>query len=558
MKNRFFNYVKEYGANSVVFRNFSKILLTFLLATAIPVSAAYILFVNSVKKDSITNGRLETQKASIIAENIFRDMEYLAANILSDSNAKLFFSDKGTALYDTYAQSAADSLLLYSKVNLDLKAVYVYHAYSHKLYSFEGEVDDAKKSEFDWTDACESMTSDYQIELQHSKSGRVISYLFLKRDAVSGGIVIVETDVNTVTKALKDISDVDTEVYIIKNNEAIYQTSAQAPDVIFTLGDEEEKTSGNVFCSARASQYYNLKYAVAMNMIGYSAQLHNAYRLLIILALSLLLFTFIISVILSRDNISYIIWLKELLDKNKKPVILKDNEIKYITERVIGIISDNEKLKKEVESRMSQYDSISIKALSAQISPHFLNNSLNAVNYQLKKECGYGSQASSMLCKLSKLIGYSYITDEILVDMQSEFDFIADYIEFLKIRYGDFESEIILPPSLENARIMKMCLQPFVENSVFHGFSKEKNKIKIECFSSENSVFISVYDNGMGMKNEKIQQILKEVQSGEFSDENIGMKNVFRRLKLVYGNKINIDINSEYGEYTKIILEIKK
>ena len=105
---------------------------------------------------------------------------------------------------------------------------------------------------------------------------------------------------------------------------------------------------------------------------------------------------------------------------------------------------------------------------------------------------------------------------------------------------------------------MKMCLQPFVENSVFHGFSKEKNKIKIECFSSENSVFISVYDNGMGMKNEKIQQILKEVQNGEFSDENIGMKNVFRRLKLVYGNKIDIDINSEYGEYTKIILEIKK
>lgn len=558
MKNRFFNYVKEYGANSVVFRNFSKILLTFLLATAIPVSLSYVLFVKSVKKDAVTNGRLETQKTALITENIFRDMEYLAANILSDSNAKLFFSDKGTALYDTYAQSAADSLLLYSKVNLDLKAVYVYHAYSHKLYSFEGEVDDAKKSEFDWTDACESMTSDYQIELQHSKSGRVISYLFLKRDAVTGGIVIVETDVNTVTKALKDISDVDTEVYIIKNNEAIYQTSAQVPDVIFTLGDEEEKTSGNVFCSARASQYYNLKYAVAMNMIGYSAQLHNAYRLLIILALSLLLFTFIISVILSRDNISYIIWLKELLDKNKKPVILKDNEIKYITERVIGIISDNEKLKKEVESRMSQYDSISIKALSAQISPHFLNNSLNAVNYQLKKECGYGSQASSMLCKLSKLIGYSYITDEILVDMQSEFDFIADYIEFLKIRYGDFESEIILPPSLENARIMKMCLQPFAENSVFHGFSKEKNKIKIECFSSENSVFISVYDNGMGMKNEKIQQILKEVQSGEFSDENIGMKNVFRRLKLVYGNKIDIDINSEYGEYTKIILEIKK
>ena len=71
-------------------------------------------------------------------------------------------------------------------------------------------------------------------------------------------------------------------------------------------------------------------------------------------------------------------------------------------------------------------------------------------------------------------------------------------------------------------------------------------------------MFISVYDNGMGMKNEKIQQILKEVQNGEFSDENIGMKNVFRRLKLVYGNKIDIDINSEYGEYTKIILEIKK
>ncbi len=554
MKNKLYGYADKYGINSIIIRNFTKSLLAFLLAVAIPISIAHIIFINSIKKEAVTNGQIESQKIMITAENLFRDMEYLAVNVFSNEDIRIFFVNRD----EECGENVKNSLLTYSNVNLDFKGVYIYKPNIKEIYNFEGILNEQRKKEINWIDKLDTMKGDYQIEFQRSNNNTIISYVFFKRDPLTGGIVIIEVDSVSITKALKDIANVDSVFYIAKNKDIIYRSTSDDSEgkIIF---DKSENVVDDTFYTTKSSDYYKeLEYIVAIDMHDYKMQMRNAYMFMAIILLSIIVFIIIMAYVISKDNVGYIIWLTELLDKNKKPVGLKDNEIKYITDKVISIVDDNKNLRKEIENRIDEYNKISIRALQAQISPHFFNNSLNAVNYRLKKEFGYGSQTSDMLCKLSKIIGYNYVADKVFVNVKEEFDFIRDYIEFMKVRYGDFESVLYLQEGLEEEKIVKMCLQPFVENSVFHGFSKEKNILKISCTKEENNFVISIFDNGIGIEKESADKILRESENESFTEENIGMKNVFRRLKLIYGEKLDIKIESKRNEFTKIILKIQK
>lgn len=556
MRVRFRRYIDTYGVNSIIIRNFSKICIAFLLAVAIPLSAVHFFFVSYVKKDFVINGKIEAQKPVTVVEGIFRDMEYLAVNIFTNENIQLFCINKG----DAYDEAMKKALLLYSNINLKYKGVYIYKPATKGLYNFEGEVSEEKKKEIGWIDKLEGMKSDYSIELQTSNYDTFISFAFLKKDSVTGGIVIVEIDNAAITKALKDVSDMETVTCIFKNDKPVYKSSKNFADERLFSG-EKEKISGATFYSSVNSEYYDeLKYGVAVNINNYKNRISSTYTLIGVVMFCIFIFTTAMAYIISGDNVGYIIKLMDLLEKNKKPTGLKDNEVKYIADKVISLVNDNEKMKKEIEDKIKEYNSVSVKALQAQISPHFFNNSLNAVNYQLKTEYGYGSKTSEMLCRLSRIIGSNYINEEIFTSLEEEFSYIQDYIEFLKVRYGDFHTEFTIEKGLEKEEIVKMCLQPFVENAVFHGFSKEikeKNVIKIEARKEEDFLVLTIFDNGSGMEEEKIGEILAVTQKSDFGEKNMGMKNVIRRLKLVYADRFDVKIESECGLFTKITLKIQ-
>ena len=219
-----------------------------------------------------------------------------------------------------------------------------------------------------------------------------------------------------------------------------------------------------------------------------------------------------------------------------------------ISELMDSRIQD-EKEKKDLEIQM----------LQAQINPHFLYNTLDSIKWIATMQHSTGivkvvSALSSLLKNMAK--GFNE-----KVTIRQELDFLENYITIEKIRYIElFDVEITVDdPVLYNARIVKLTLQPIVENSIFSGIepSGKPGLIQIHIYAEDQVLYISIRDNGIGISEENIRRLLtdtgrvtKNYMSG------IGLPNVDRRIKLVYGEEYGLKMESEIGSYTCVTVSL--
>lgn len=202
---------------------------------------------------------------------------------------------------------------------------------------------------------------------------------------------------------------------------------------------------------------------------------------------------------------------------------------------------------------------LEIKILQAQINPHFLYNTLDSIKWIATMQHNSGivkvvSALSSLLKNMAK--GFNE-----KVTVKQELDFLDNYITIEKIRYMElFDVEISVDdPALYNARIVKLTLQPLVENSIFSGIepSGKPGLIRIHIFCRDQILCISIHDNGIGMSEEDIARLLTDTSRvTQNYMSGIGLPNVDRRIKLVYGQEYGITIDSETGVYTCVTVSL--
>ncbi len=202
---------------------------------------------------------------------------------------------------------------------------------------------------------------------------------------------------------------------------------------------------------------------------------------------------------------------------------------------------------------------LEIKMLQAQINPHFLYNTLDSIKWIATMQHNAGivkvvSALSSLLKNMAK--GFNE-----KVTVRQELDFLDNYITIERIRYIElFDVEISVDePSLYDARIIKLTLQPLVENSIFSGIepSGKPGLIQIHIFSKEQVLYISIRDNGVGISEENIARMLTDTSRvAKNYMSGIGLPNVDRRIKLVYGPEYGLEIDSKVGLYTCVTVSI--
>ena len=192
-------------------------------------------------------------------------------------------------------------------------------------------------------------------------------------------------------------------------------------------------------------------------------------------------------------------------------------------------------------------------------SPHFLYNTLDSIRWiaVIQKN----ASIVKMVTALSSLLKNMAKGFNEKVTLREELNFLQDYIIIEKMRYMEmFDVEIhVEEESLYNARIVKLTLQPLVENAIFSGIEPmgENGIISIHVKALENTLCISVRDNGVGIPEEKIEKILKgKEKSKNDTMSGIGLPNVDQRIKLVYGEEYGLSIESKVGEYTEIQVRI--
>jgi two-component system LytT family sensor kinase len=205
-----------------------------------------------------------------------------------------------------------------------------------------------------------------------------------------------------------------------------------------------------------------------------------------------------------------------------------------------------------IEMNLEQNQQLLLKArmdaLTSQINPHFLFNTLNTVSSLIRFD---PDMARGVVLKLSNILRRLLRKHETFVPLREELEFIDDYLDIEVIRFGRDKLQIFaeIDDETRETFVPSMLLQPIIENSIKHGLAPrlEGGEIHLRTHLHDGRLSIEIDDNGMGISSER----LVEVYGG-----GIGISNVHERLRLLYGDQFKMDIRSQEGEGTQIRIEI--
>jgi two-component system sensor histidine kinase YesM len=230
------------------------------------------------------------------------------------------------------------------------------------------------------------------------------------------------------------------------------------------------------------------------------------------------------------------------------------NEFNYMNLVFNNMAEEIKSLKVSVYEEQLRVQQAEMKQLQMQINPHFYSNSLNLISGLAQ----LGDQASvqHMTQLLARYFRYVTASSRNVLTLREELDHIRDYLTIQQYRYPDILSfDISMPPELGNASVPPLTLQPFVENSIIHGYQKKMKsfRILITC-GTENAadggplVVVTLKDNGIGVEPAKLaalRQNVSDVSRAAGESRHLGIWNVYRRLSLMFGERqASIDFES--------------
>ncbi|WP_165972403.1 sensor histidine kinase [Paenibacillus piri] len=218
--------------------------------------------------------------------------------------------------------------------------------------------------------------------------------------------------------------------------------------------------------------------------------------------------------------------------------VANSNEIGVLSSSIQDLVYRIKDLLKEVKEEQELKRLSELAVLQSQIRPHFLYNTL----FSIKQLCEMGNnrEAGEMVTALSSFFRISISKGNERIPVSQEIEHIQNYLYIQQMRYGeDFSYEIEMDPDIMSCPIVKLTLQPLVENAIYHGMKQKRSKgfIRIWGYSSKQEVLIHVEDNGIGMPEEKLAAINESLRNGASNEGNLGfgIRNVHERLRLNYG-----------------------
>lgn len=194
-----------------------------------------------------------------------------------------------------------------------------------------------------------------------------------------------------------------------------------------------------------------------------------------------------------------------------------------------------------------------LRVLQAQINPHFLYNTLDTLQYMADEN--EDQEMVTMIRSLSTFFRISLSRGRDLIPLQKEVEHVKSYLSIQKIRFQEmlhYEFEIEAEGSIH---VLKLILQPLVENAIQHGIRPKlvPGHITIHIWRKDEELFLEVSDDGVGMSRERLESLRKELEAG-IPGESYGMINVSSRLKLLYGKKAGLVLDSEEGKGTTVCI----
>lgn len=404
-----------------------------------------------------------------------------------------------------------------------------------------------------------------EMQFQYTSQG----YYQRLSDDTEKPILVVQVLEKSLRSLYKDSIPYDGSLYAITNNEGIVISSDNES---FPVGS---RIPENLFPYLGTSGYVTYDYNRETNLLCYDTLnergffsfalipmknlTQNAVRkmryLLWICSLILILLAALVAFVLSRTITRPIAALTKAAirvsqsDFSANTPIPRGRDFKVLTE------SFNH-MEKEISRLIHENYEISIReketqlmALTMQINPHFLYNTLNTINMLAIQNDD--DETAELIVSLSEMLQYTCKDSSDQAPLSDEIGWVSNYLFLMAKRYnGLFRTVFDITEDLMDCRIPKFILQPLAENSILHGFSdiQKEGILTLAISKSENSLCIEVRDNGIGMDEEQLKKYIQAI----CVDGHVGISNVHRRLSLIYGENYKIHVVSAPGEGTSI------
>lgn len=587
------SYIRQYRFNSILWHNFVLIMLLIIVPL---VSISLIVYTHN---DADMRAEIERSALSELGRTrdsvdmILFDAEQLSVRLKSDPDVEAF-QNKQLSSPLTYAEAQMilriqQVLQMVKLTSSYIDSIFLYSAFNDYLITAGsgGTLSDQYYDRWPHIYKEKSDSSFYWVT-SRAPSGKVNLLSFVNQVSPSiternnGGAVSINMNMNSM-RALLDHSPQQQSILLLNGQGRIMYSGDGAklnrtlaetdPDLnklleggfssrIISLDGQDQVVS-----SMTSNSIKNWKYVSVVPLQAYHAERSRIIELMVVLLSVSALASIILAFIIAVRSYRPIRQILSLIEHKKNPFMMLNkvpsnhwNETGYILSNLADSFHQSHSFEVQLQEKYELLRKAQAIALQAQINPHFLFNTLESINWKVMRLTNGKNEASQMLLSLSALLRLTLETKEDLVPIRMEMEHVRLYVEMQQLRYKDkFSLDIRVEDNLLECRIVKLVLQPIVENAIYFGIKQSPNQgiIRIRMFLRGDMIVVRVMDNGVGIPPLTVLQLNESFRREHLQEnEHIGLRNVNQRIRLAFGEQYGLKIRSRVGAGTIVDLTL--
>lgn len=573
-KERIRRYIKHYKFNSLFIKNLLLLLALIMIPLTGTTILAYYAYGNLRKNEVRAYHESVTADAYAKLERILKEARSELIYIGFNSNVELYMYDTEEVKQLNYKIASIQDIIRLPVLARDyITSIYVYSRKSGKVVSIwglsdydtfgdKGCLEPYLESEEERRNIMITTGTDAGYPKRQLSIFQEINY-----GSKSTGVSVMNVDIKLLEKeaAVPDgirLYLTDGQDILFSNDDELIGEKAERIPGYCNIVSNGIYQNGEYTVSSKIAEASGLEVITYMELDGYHSQLSAVKDFMIIFLSVMVLITLglssFISVRIFRPIEEIITTLRKYHDVllGEEELFQEKDELEYILQSIQKTVNIKKDVDEELSERVRLLKKAQAVALQSQINPHFLNNTLDTINWMAIGLLGGRNEISEMTGALSRMLRMTLENTDTIVPVRAEVEHCMYYLEIQKKRYEDkFIVVWQIPEEVKECRTIRVILQPIVENAIYHGVKPLSNQgvITIGGRICGGEVELTVEDNGLGMTKEELDELQADMRSSVIKESrHIGVPNVNQRLRLYFGEEYGVFIDSAEGAGTRV------
>jgi len=523
-----------------------------------------------------------------VKENLIRSNEYYAER--QHDGEKQVMPDNFSQLL-SIQRSIESELSFINSIKRGANSVYLFDTYGNSYYSIVsgGIRNNLEQSYKYWISELEHSrgeavllhTEKYISNLQSEKYAFSVVRKIMDRNLQPIGLIAIDAGISVVDDQMMELDQVTkgTSLIVDELGNVIYDSQKQW--IASNRSDQElireaKLEHGSFYRTEADKQWLNIystsestdwKVITSIPVQELTSETAAVKRVIWITTAIAIVISIAVAIILSLAITRPLRVMARLMKRVQEGNFQVKFPVKYRDE--VGMLGSQfnrmtvrlDQLVQDIYEMETNKNKAELQALQNQINPHFMYNTLETI--RMSAEMNDDSLTSDMIATLGKLLRYSIGSLDGHTVLKDELLHVQHYVELLNYRYPDrFELVCLVDEELWNETVIKLMLQPIVENAIYHGLdeSKEKMRITIQSKVLQQQLALIISDDGIGIDEERLIELNTGLNASTNTTEDrkgtggIGLKNVNDRIKLQYGQQYGLIVNSVAEQGTEVVL----